>query len=87
MKKSVFAINYIIVIIMTITNHHQLIIMVTILISTHHQERDNFQTAAKRPMLCPSPIMAQSYLQWQLVAQLGVLCLVRYNSSNHMRRG
>ena len=72
MKKSVFAINYIIVIIMTIINHrhphddnpHQH--------GTHQKKRDNFQTVAKRPMLCPSPKMAQSYLQWQLVAQLGV---------------
>ena len=79
MKKSVFAINYIIVIIMTIINHrhpHQH--------GTHQRKRDNFQTVAKRPMLCPSPKMAQSYEQWQFLVQLGVLCLVRYNGSNCM---
>ena len=70
MKKSVFAINYIIVIIIMTTIIVITMTMMTILISTHHQERDNFQTAAKRPTLCPSPKMAQSYVHWQLVAQL-----------------
>ena len=55
--------NYILVIIMTIIIVVT-VTMMTILINTHQEKRDNFQTAAKRPMLCPSPKMAQSYEQW-----------------------
>ena len=69
------------IIIIIIIDH---VTMMTILISTHQEKRDNFQTVAKRPMLCPSPKMAQSYEQWQFLVQLGVLCLVRYNGSNCM---
>ena len=66
MKKSVFAINYIIVIIMTITNHHQLIIMMTILISAAPTRRRGtiFRLLPNVPCCVP-------HLKWLKVTHKG----------------